>query len=138
MGRAACVAIEMQTTNTCACDSAKGRTAVTPEHEPLITDLKNSPAGQSTGWNCFCEVSQLTGVQGSTCQDDASAIPVDTGGNPLQGFCYVDSTVSPPLGDTVLTEGCIATERRLLRFVGPDLPAAGASIYAVCADEQCD
>jgi hypothetical protein len=136
-GRVACVVLEMQKAEVCTCDSAKGRTDVPIEHAPLIAQVQETPEGQSAGWDCFCEIAQLIGNDNG-CLNDMSNMPVDTSGNPLYGFCYVDATLSPPMGDPDLTESCAGTERRLLRFVGADLPAAGASLYAVCADEQCD
>jgi hypothetical protein len=103
-----------------------------------VDDVKNTPLGQSSDWNCFCEVVQLTGDPRKACSNDESALPLDMNGNPVHGFCYVDATTSPPTGNPELTLACSATERRLLRIVGDGFSAPDATIQAVCVDEQCD
>jgi hypothetical protein len=39
------------------------------------------------------------------------------------------------LGAPELVSSCPATQRRLLRFMGDDLPAPNAQVFVICTDE---
>jgi hypothetical protein len=65
----------------------------------------------------------------------------------LNGFCYVDPAAAEEVsaedgitpeeqswidGQAALVADCSSTERRMLRFVGDDLPAEGAHAFIAC------
>ena len=65
------------------------------------------------------------------CQGDAGpseSLPVD-------GWCYVDAMVSPPLGNPEIVDACPQDERRLTRFVGAGSPTPGSVLYMTCPAE---
>jgi hypothetical protein len=75
--------------------------------------------------DCFCEVTRATGAALTSCQNDVT--------NPAgDGWCYIDATTTPPVGNPALVEQCIASEKHLLRFTGQGVASAGASLVLVC------
>jgi hypothetical protein len=99
--------------------------------------VQNRICGGSTGnpcsSMCLCQLSQETGAALATCQNatdgSESALP--------PGFCYVDATVSPAIGNAALLAWCPDTARRILRFVGNNLqntvPLAGSYVFTTCS-----
>jgi hypothetical protein len=87
------------------------------------------------GWNCVCELTQLSGAALSACQNDASSDNPTVGGQAVDGWCYVDSNAVPALGNPSLTAQCRGTERRLFRFVGQGRPRAMATTLVSCQDD---
>jgi hypothetical protein len=75
---------------------------------------------------CLCEIAQLSGDEVTVCQNFVA----DPG--TIYGFCYVDPDNG--LGTPELVADCPETERQLIRFVGPDVPAPGATTFLVCTD----
>jgi hypothetical protein len=135
-GQVTCLAIELRTLGAgeaCACDAAQGRAPVTEEHRPA----EDIASERGLTWDCSCEIPQLSGPALEACTDDISSPPMDTMGNPARGFCYIDSTVTPPIGNPEIVAGCPDVERRALRFVGDPAAAPSASILMVCAESQC-
>jgi hypothetical protein len=77
----------------------------------------------------LCEVAQLRDEQQQLCQTvKKEELPTD-----LYGYCYVDATVEPPIGEPDLVQDCDASARRMLRFVGQDLMAPDAITFVACA-----
>jgi hypothetical protein len=92
--------------------------------------------------DCFCEVTFLTGAQGTACQTDTSEPPT-LDGQPVDGACYIDATTSPALGNPALTEHCLTSERRLLRLAGaaqpqPDEKTGPRVFFIICEADVCD
>lgn len=49
------------------------------------------------------------------------------------GWCYVDPTGSPALGNPALVAHCPASDQRQVRFVNAAAPTAGETIFLSCA-----
>jgi hypothetical protein len=66
------------------------------------------------------------------CQNDVTT-PTN-----VVGFCLIDQMLTDdggapaPLGNPELVAECPSNERRLLRFVGAETPAAGSLIFLGC------
>jgi hypothetical protein len=90
---------------------------------------------------CSCEIRQLSGAEQLACRTEAVTAGLD-------GYCYVDpegsrseaeadgsvSAVELALieGEAALTASCHASERRLLRILGENLPAANGVVLLAC------
>jgi hypothetical protein len=133
-GQVKCLIIEARDAgDACACDPAEARLPVQPEHEPAL-ELPRIEAA-SSGRDCFCEVPQLEGEALAVCQNDPG-IALQAGGLPVDGWCYIDATTSPPTGNPDLVgPSCSAAERQLIRFVGKGKPSGGSVQYITCAGE---
>jgi hypothetical protein len=130
-GQVSCLIIEARDADgACTCDPSEARLPVSSAHEPAL-ELPRREAAIS-GRDCFCEVPQLEGEALSACQNDTSPAP-QVGGEPVDGWCYVDATTLPPTGNPDLTNGCSAAEQRLIRFVGKG--RARGTQYITCGRE---
>ncbi len=114
-----------------ACSSLPGRQDPKEEIRPaVIQNLQQT--GQCGGAAapcsslCLCEIQQLTGGDLNACQTQL-APP-----NDIYGYCYIDAATDPPIGDPALVERCPPTQKRLLNFVGSDIPAPGAVAFIAC------
>ena len=101
------------------------------------SNLCDEPGGPTCSSMCLCELPQETGANLTGCQNDDDA----TANQSLPpGYCYIDATLNPPLGDPSLVAKCPETERRILRFVGNcptctqgvAVPLGGAIVYTAC------
>ncbi len=134
-GRVSCLIIEgRRAEETCDC-SAAGRHPVAPEHEPAVDLLLDQSKSPGTDLNCFCEVTQLAGAALAACQHDLAEEP-QYQGQDLSGWCYVDATTVPPVGDPKLVSHCPRSEQRDLRFLG-GVPLPGARLVIVCETLSC-
>jgi hypothetical protein len=130
-GRVACAIIEARNTQgACSCD-APARRNVPQEHEDAVAAIREDPIAAPAGWDCFCEVLQLEGDDLQACQSSVDE-PVLNNGQPVDGWCYIDALVSPPIGDPAIVADCPLTERRILRFLGEAQALAGATLYLTC------
>lgn len=136
-GQVACVVLEARSDETCTCDAADGRVPVTPEHAGAVDMAEASAEGEGLGWSCFCEVPALEGDARMACQNDPSD-PLLKDGAPVHGWCYLDATLTPPLGDPEMVASCPSTERRAIRMVGKGAPSPGASAVIICQQEICN
>jgi hypothetical protein len=130
-GSAECVVLFARKAHgSCACAEDSAFVPVSTGHAGAI-----SLAEAAGDWDCFCEVPQLSGAAGEACRTETSD-DVVVGGEPVDGFCYVDATLDPPLGAAELTAKCPEAERHLLRFVGgaTTLSGDGAALVIVCAE----
>ena len=90
---------------------------------------------ESSGWCQGAECEQAV-----VCELEEHALGADrdrclTGARGTEremaaGYCYVDPDRG--FGDPSLVAGCSVTERRLLRFVGEETPAAGSTTLIAC------
>jgi len=146
-GHVACTILEARNTGLGpdACDAfcgkQAGRVAVPAADASLRAAALGDPLSASAGVDCVCEIPQLGGAPSPSCQDigsplaacecDTADIPL-LGGQPVDGWCYVDVMSSPPLGNPELVKGCPETEKRELRWVGAGQPANGAIVFIGC------
>jgi hypothetical protein len=132
-GQVACLIIEgRNTSGQCTCD-IPGRTAVPAESAAAIEQAKKDPS--AAGADCFCAVTQLTGDELTACQTDEADNPVVNGAQ-VDGWCYVDATTTPPVGNPAIVAGCPDTERRIIRFVGEGEAAGGATLFITCSGDS--
>jgi hypothetical protein len=140
-GNATCIALELRTVDTpeaCVCDPAKGRMPVPDEHAGANDLALEAGAAEGMSWNCVCEIAPLTGPDADVCRTNSSDMPVGPSGNPVEGFCYIDATTTPPTGDPSLVALCPDTEKRALRFVGDPAKADAASLFTICSESDCN
>jgi hypothetical protein len=131
-GQVSCNVIEAVPNNggECTCDESKGRSPV--QSADLRAGAKdglreNAQCGGDSGVDCssycFCEVKQLTGGDGETCQSGAT--------NPnLYGYCYIDAEEG--IGNPDLVASCEANKQRALHWTGEGLPAKGSTMLMAC------
>jgi hypothetical protein len=83
---------------------------------------------------CFCELDQFTGNDLRTCETMS-----DPG--TLYGYCYVDpaaAAASSPddtaliTGEQQLVKDCLPTQKRILRFMGNNVPAKDGLAFIAC------
>ena len=155
MGQVQCLILEARNTAGMAagskcdafCDGLQARTHVDPAHQPAVAAAQADPTAKNAGWDCFCEIKQLKGKITPNCIDttmptnelDACACsiadPPIFSGKPVDGWCYVDSTSNPAVGNPNIVKNCPASEKRLVRFVGGGNPQPGATLFITCAGE---
>jgi hypothetical protein len=129
-GRIACRIAEVSF-DSCGC-AAQGRVPLAPEDlaaarwQLAETGVCGDGTGVSCESLCGCEIQQLLGNDNELgpCQTSAA----DPGN--LYGFCYVDPAADA--GNPALVEGCPATQKRLLRFLGEGVPASDKVTVLVC------
>ncbi|MEZ4438839.1 MAG: hypothetical protein R3B72_07105 [Polyangiaceae bacterium] len=125
-GRVACTIVEARTDDDCEAACAEpGRRPFADER--VVDALRQDPT--AAGTSCFCELEQLDGRALQICRDDASA---DEAQLPVDGWCYVDAEVEPPVGNPAVVAACPAGDRRQLRFVGEAIETGPSFIF--CGD----
>jgi hypothetical protein len=135
-GQISCSLVESRAPSSgasCSC-TAPGRTAISAseparafvEVELVAGGYCGGTTGVACSDYCLCEIEQLAGADLEICQNTATD-PMN-----VYGFCYVDPDNGQ--GDPALVAGCPATQRRLVRFLGPDVPAPNAATFVVCTD----
>jgi hypothetical protein len=131
-GKVPCSIIEavVNQSGDCRCDADKGRAPVTSadlrqsSREVLREhDQCGGTTGVDCGAYCLCEIEQLTG-------DERDACLAGSNDPDIYGYCYVDADLG--IGNPKLVENCEANEKRLLRWVGDDLPANGSTMLLAC------
>ncbi len=121
--------------------SAPPRAPLAPS-DPLVAGAKSHPLYPALHWNCFCAVAQAHGPAGKdgkpmdleACQTQTAVPVVNELGKPVDGWCYVDATSAPPLGNPQLVAQCPISEKRILRVVGAAATPPGATLFMACAD----
>ncbi|MBI4703804.1 MAG: hypothetical protein HY744_22060 [Deltaproteobacteria bacterium] len=129
-GRAACFVLEARlTSGACSC-TGRGRRAVSAAHRAAVAAAEADPA--NPGWNCFCEIVQVAGEDLDACQNEIEEPVVNSHGEPVDGWCYIDATAKPPVGSPDLVASCPPGERRLVRFTGGGQGAPGSALFLAC------
>jgi hypothetical protein len=129
-GQVECLLLEARYTGgQCSCD-LPGRDDVPAESSGVVTQAKKDPAAANA--DCFCLVTQLAGDELAACQNDVSPNP-KRNGEPVDGWCYVDATSTPPVGNPAIVEGCPDGKERSIRFVGKGEIANYATLFITCA-----
>ncbi|MBN1609397.1 MAG: hypothetical protein JW940_22390, partial [Polyangiaceae bacterium] len=94
---------------------------------------RGNKCGKGTDLPCesftLCRIQQLTGEQLNECQN------LQTTGESVFGYCYVADTPDQQIGNPDLLANCPESEKRLLRFVGENVPAGGAVTFIACAGD---
>ncbi len=105
----------------CACDMSQNLVAA-PSNivDKIRTNAESSgicggASSVSCATLCACDLLQSTGAALTECQTDATLSIAEM----PPGFCYVDVTLTPPLGNAALVATCPASSRRELRILGP-------------------
>jgi hypothetical protein len=137
-GTVPCVILEARNTQgeACSCDPTKARVDIppgTPKYA-AVESAQKDPNAQKFGWNCFCEIAQTKGAERDACQNDVSNPPL-LNGQPVNGWCYVDATTTPPTGNAEIVSKCRDNEKRIIRFVGEGEAATGATVFITCSSE---
>jgi hypothetical protein len=127
-GHVPCVVFEARsTTGACNCD-APGKVVPAASDIALLNNAKQAGGPTAANLNCFCEIPQVSGAALTTCQ---TAGPHATQG--ADGFCYIDASAAPAIGNPALVDGCAAGQKHGLRFVGAGLPAGGSAVILACS-----
>jgi hypothetical protein len=136
-GQVQCLILEARNLGGNSCEdvcNTPGRRAIDQSH-PAVAAAKQDPLAGPAGWDCFCEIVQLDGAELDACQNNPNDPPTTTAGTAVDGWCYVDASRQPPIGDPEIVASCPATERRLIRFVGEGQGAIGATLFITCSGE---
>lgn len=120
-GSTACTILEARKTGG-ACTCGDGRAPLAEERQCLLASL---PAA----FDCLCEIPEADGAGLSACQNDTSAAPLANGA-PVNGFCAIDASSSPPLGEPKLAAACPG--QHLVRFVGSGAPSPDGTVLIAC------
>jgi hypothetical protein len=117
----------------CSCDSAQH---LKPAAASLVRAIASSAAQSGTcdamsGVDCqslcVCELEQCSGDALTQCQTDTTPIS-----ELPPGFCYLDVTLVPPLGNPALLASCLQSQRRGLRILGPT-PTPAPLMFLGCS-----
>ncbi|MBI4703423.1 MAG: hypothetical protein HY744_20105 [Deltaproteobacteria bacterium] len=128
-GQVPCLIIEGRKTGG-ACDcTGNARQPVSQEHQGAVAVAVADPV--NPGWDCLCEILQLTGEELKACQNVPTE-PVMASGKQVHGWCHIDAMTMPPTGNPEIVKSCPPTERRVIRFLGEGAPAAGATAFIGC------
>ncbi len=123
--------------DACNACNAPGRSPIVENKAQLVDMALKDPACANGGCNCFCEVAQLEGSAREACQNDVSNSPIDPqSGQPASGFCYIDATAVPSIGNSAMVSGCASTEQRMIRFVGGSAERESSTMFIRCAFER--
>jgi hypothetical protein len=132
-GQAICAVIEMTTSQNgqCNCDPSHGRVPVDPARDCFTKALLADERAVAGGWDCACEIPQLSGAEGDACRNDVANAPV-VSGVPVSGYCYIDTTLATPIGNPELVAQCPDYDKREFRFVGDGRPRPHSGISIIC------
>ncbi|XXZ11905.1 hypothetical protein WMF18_37800 [Sorangium sp. So ce315] len=132
-GQVQCLILEARNTQgQCSCDDRAARGDVTDDHRAAEKKIFEDPIAKVAGWDCVCEIQQLTGNEANACRNDPSDnVKVD--GNEVHGWCYVDPSIR--LGSPDIVASCPPTERRIIRFTNEGEAQPGATLFITCSGE---
>ncbi|WP_437630677.1 hypothetical protein [Sorangium sp. So ce854] len=135
-GQVSCLVLEARSVpeGQCACDAHPARRDVPTQHLGAKKMVLDDPVAEANGWNCVCEVEQLSDPEELTaCQDTVPPAPVEVGGERVHGWCYVDPRLG--LGREEVVAMCPSTERRQIRFTGEGEALGGATQFVICSGD---
>jgi hypothetical protein len=160
LGKVPCAVVEVRPSAGGCGDCGAGRAPLMGEKVKVIGAVKDYMANQGqclydppAGSQfpdcdnyCFCEIQQFTGAELEQCWTEGAAAG-------LSGYCYVDPGQAQASAESESSEGgvqvtmaeqervsgmnelvasCKETERRVLRFLGNDLPAKDGLAVIAC------
>lgn len=137
-GEVPCLVIEARVTpGECNCTNVGGRVDIpkeldgepNPSYNAVVAAQQSSFANPD--WNCFCQIQQVQDEGADACLSNPDPDASAQG----DGWCYIDATTVPPIGDPSLVADCPDNERRLVRFVGEGDPQTGATVFVTCSGE---
>jgi hypothetical protein len=117
----------------CACDASQHLVRTSPAVDEAVRQKAKQGgfcgSGNSASCEslCLCDLQQSSGAALTQCQNDPTPIA-----QLPPGFCYVDVTLTPPLGNPALVSTCPVDSRRELRILGPVSDPAPA-MFLACA-----
>ena len=127
-----CLILEARRTNgACSCDAADARLPVSSVHMPAVDAALADENAETAGWDCFCEIPQLTGDALDACRNEPDGSPV-LASMEEGGWCYVDAQT----GNADLFSSCPATEQRMIRFLGTGEVQQSATAFITCSVES--
>ncbi|WP_437605838.1 hypothetical protein WMF20_32895 [Sorangium sp. So ce834] len=135
-GQVSCLVLEARTVadGQCSCDGLAARRKVPTEHSMAEQMVRDDPVAKANGWNCVCEVEQLSDPDElKACQETVPPAPVEVGGEKVHGWCYVDPRLG--LGRDEVVAKCPSTERRQVRFTGDGDAQDGATQFVICSGD---
>jgi hypothetical protein len=138
-GQVACLILEARKLGDAGqceatCNGENGR-AFVPDSDPAVVAARQDPLAEAAGWNCFCEILQAADDSLTACQQDEADPPLNDSGQAVHGWCYIDATRQPPVGNSNLVASCPETEKRIIRFVGDGQGVTGATLFITCSGE---
>lgn len=123
-GQVPCLVIEAKKGGAdCNCDVA-GRRPVDEANAGAIDQAQE----QGNTAECFCEIVQLEGDDREKCRTEESS---NVGAS---GWCYIDASVNPPIGNPELVADCPVGQERQVRIVGIE-QEAGSVTYISCSGD---
>ncbi|MFT3765808.1 MAG: hypothetical protein QM820_09855 [Minicystis sp.] len=147
LGRVDCAMLEVRNTGqhldaqacNAFCAQQPGRSGVLAHHLALRGEALADPRALQMAADCVCEIPELQGQKGcnnvsselAACQCDPTDVPT-LDGQTVNGWCYIDTTLNPPLGNPEIVADCPVDQKRLVRFVGAGNPAPGALLMISC------
>ncbi|WP_437964691.1 hypothetical protein WMF04_34140 [Sorangium sp. So ce260] len=138
-GQVSCLVLEVRSVadGQCSCDGLAARRKVPTEHRVAEQMVLDDPVAGPNGWNCVCEVEQLSNPDElKACQDTIPPAPVEVGGEKVHGWCYVDPRLG--LGKDEVVAKCPSTERRQVRFTGDGEARDGATQFVICSGDTAN
>lgn len=135
-GQVPCIILEARVAPgancTDLCDSANGRRSVS-QTDPAVLAAKEDPITKTPAgdqiYDCYCEIVQLEGDDLDVCQTNESDNPGP------HGWCYIDASTAPPVGNPDIVAKCPENEKRIIRFIGEGEGVAGATLFITCTGE---
>ncbi|WP_437730856.1 hypothetical protein [Sorangium sp. So ce1335] len=138
-GQVSCLVLEARSVpeGQCKCDEGTARREVPPQHLGAKNMVQKDPVAKANGWNCVCEVEQLSDPEElKACQDTVPPAPVEVGGERVHGWCYVDPGLG--IGRDEVVAMCPSTERRQIRFTGEGEALDGATQFVICSGDTAN
>jgi hypothetical protein len=140
VGKVPCVVVEVRPKDAngmCrTCEDSPGRSTFQGDEGKVIDSVKENMRNlQQCGGGalascedfCMCKLQQFTGDELADCV----SVPTDPGDQ--FGYCYVDETV--PGVNRDLLANCDPTQKRILRFMGNNVPSKDGLAFIACIGE---
>lgn len=136
-----CVIVEATPTAGQGCDATGQQTGsarpAREEANPKLIEVAKRRmedqqvcAGAACNDYTFCAINPVQSEALTQCQENPAE------GKQGGGFCYVDADQG--IGNPDLVARCPANKRRMLRFVGQDIPRSGATTLIACRGASLD
>lgn len=145
-GQVPCLVLEARRVDeaqTAACNACTdpGREPLKADEAAAIDAAKEDPIYTSAQWNCFCKITQTLNISDQqnnldACQDKVENPPLNAAGEEVNGWCYVDATTTPTIGNIEIVKNCPETEKRIVRFVGEGAAKPGATLFISCITDN--
>ncbi len=123
----------------CACPADQGLQDVSAEHQGAASKLFESKTGTTVEATCVCEVKQLTVSDPAAltaCKQEFNFPVLDSNGQPVNGYCYVDEEDSTSNPEVV--SRCSSGQKRAIRFVGrPAMRGGGERLMYLIVTTEC-